>query len=64
MRAGGGRARWQHAGPRRRTQYATGIVDLTGRPARLLDIVPGRTGKVYADWITEREQAWREAITV
>ena len=56
---------WQHAQPRRRTQYATGIVDLTrGRPARLLDVVPGRTGKVYADWIAEREQVWRDQITV
>ena len=33
---------WQHAGPRRRTQFATGIVDLTpGRPTRLLEVVPG-----------------------
>jgi transposase len=56
---------WQHAGPRRRTQYATGIVDLTpGRPARLLDVVPGRTGKVYEDWISAREQDWRDGITV
>jgi len=56
---------WQHAGPRRRTQYGTGIVDLSpGRPARLLDVVPGRTGKVYADWIAIREQAWRDRIMV
>ena len=56
---------WQHAQARRRTQYATGVVDLTpGRPARLLDIVPGRTGRVYADWIAEREQAWRDQIRV
>ena len=39
-----------------RGQYATGVVDLTaGRPPRLLDVVPGRTGKVYADWIAEQE---------
>jgi transposase len=56
---------WQHAGPRRRTQLATGIVDLTrGRPPRLLEVVKGRTGTVYADWIAEREQVWRDAITV
>ena len=56
---------WQHASKSRRTQYATGIVDLTpGRPARLLDVVPGRTGKVYANWINEREQRWRDQITV
>jgi transposase len=56
---------WQHAGWARRTQFATGIVDLTsGRPPRLLDVVTGRTGKAYADWIADREQGWREAITV
>ncbi len=56
---------WAHAGPRRRTQFATGIVDRSpGRPARLLDIVPGRTGKVYADWIAERDQAWRDGIAI
>jgi transposase len=26
--------------------------------------VPGRTGKVYADWIAAREQAWPDAIEV
>ncbi len=54
---------WQHAGPQRRTGYATGVVDLTpGRPPRVLEVVKGRTGKVYADWIAEREQTWRDRI--
>jgi transposase len=45
------------------TTYVTGIVDVTrGRAPRLLDVVPGRSGKVYADWIAEREAAWREQI--
>ncbi len=45
-------------------QFVTGVVDLTpGRPARLLDVVPGRSGTVYAAWIADREQAWRDAIT-
>lgn len=36
------------------TQFVTGVVDVTrGRPARLLDVVPGRSGRVYAGW---REQ--------
>jgi transposase len=48
----------------RSTQFVTGVVDLTpGRPARLLDVVPGRSGTVYAAWIADREQAWRDAIT-
>lgn len=56
---------WQHAGPRRRTGFATGIVDLTpGRAPRVLDVVKGRSGKVYADWIDAQERAWRERIEV
>jgi hypothetical protein len=56
---------WQHAGRARCTQFATGIVDLTpGRPPRLLDVVLGRTGKAYADWIAAREPAWRDRIAV
>ncbi len=55
---------WQHAGRQRRTGFATGITDLTpGRPPRLLDVVPGRTGKVYADWLRERDDQWRAAVT-
>lgn len=54
---------WQHARRQRRTGFATGITDLTpGRPPRLLDVVPGRTGKVYADWLAEREDRWRAAV--
>lgn len=54
---------WQHAGRARRTRSATGIVDLTpGRAPRLLDVLPGRTGNVYAAWIAAQEQAWRDGI--
>jgi transposase len=56
---------WQRANARRSTQWATGIVDLTpGRPARLLDVVAGRSGKAYREWIAAREPAWREAVRV
>ena len=56
---------WVHASTTRRTGYATDIVDVTpGRPARLLDVVPGRSGKVYADWIAEQEAEWRARIRV
>jgi transposase len=40
---------WQRADAHRHTQFVTGIVTLpcgVGRPARLLDIVPGRSGTV------------------
>src|SRR4051794_12569381 len=46
------------------TSFATGIADLTpGRPARLLDVVQGRSGIVLAGWIERRDQAWRDSVT-
>jgi transposase len=54
---------WQHASARRLTQFATGITDLTpGRPARLLEVLPGRTGKVYAGWLAARDEAWKARV--
>ena len=56
---------WSRASRTRRTRFATGVVDITpGRPVRLLDVVKGRTGKVYADWINAHDTAWRAGITV
>src|SRR5215212_9725432 len=44
----------------------TGIVDLTrrnGKPrARLLDLVPGRSGRAYADWLRSRGSAFTANI--
>ena len=47
----------------------TGMVDLTrdvhGRTrARLLDLVPGRSGAAYSTWLTERGQAFRSGVSV
>jgi transposase len=47
----------------------TGMVDLTrdshGRVrARLLDLVPGRSGKAYADWLTARGEAFWKRVQV
>ncbi len=54
---------WAHAGPRRRTGFATGIVDLTpGRAPRLLDVVPGRSGNAYSGWLKRQSQMWRDGI--
>ena len=54
---------WLPATATRSTQYVTGIVDLSpGRPARLLDVVPGRSGRAYASWIVDREDSWRAGI--
>lgn len=47
----------------------TGMVDLTrdeeGRVrARLLDLVPGRSGPAYADWLKGRDQAFRDGVRI
>jgi transposase len=43
--------------------YATGIADLTaGRPARLCDVVAGRSGVVLATWLHERDHKWKAQI--
>lgn len=61
---------WHHVDVRERgPKELTGMVDLTrddhGRVrARLLDLVPGRSKKAYADWLTERGEAFRAGIGV
>ena len=61
---------WHHGDPRRKgPKELTGMVDLTrdenGRVhARLLDLVPGRSKKAYADWLTQRTGAFRAGIQV
>jgi len=45
------------------------MVDLTRDPrshtrARLLDLVPGRSGKAYADWLHQRGDAFRRRVRV
>lgn len=47
----------------------TGMVDLTpdedGKPrARLLDLVPGRSGKAYSDWLAERGEQFKDGVEV
>ena len=61
---------WHHVDERDRGPRAlTGMVDLTrdqaGRTrARLLDLVPGRSGKAYADWLNARGDAFRRRVKV
>ena len=46
---------------RSHTQFVTGLVDLKpggGGPARLLDVVQGRSGAVVSQWFTERGSDW------
>jgi transposase len=46
------------------TTFATGVADLSpGRPARLLDVVEGRSGTALAGWLADRDPAWRTGIS-
>jgi transposase len=48
------------------TQFITGLVDLApagGGPARLLDVVEGRSGQVVTDWLDERGPDWCAGVT-
>jgi transposase len=50
------------ATPVHRTQYVTGFVDLDR--ARLVDVVPGRSGKAVEDWLGQRDDEWLAAVDV
>jgi transposase len=57
---------WSHTGPPG-TGMVTGIVDHTRDAhgvvhARLLDLVPGRSGKAYADWLKDRGEEFTAGI--
>jgi transposase len=60
---GGTRPRFLAATPTSGTIFATGIVALNGR-ARLRDGVEGRSGTALSDWVSAREQGWRDGVTV
>jgi transposase len=58
---------WRHT--RRGDTYVTVIIDLTPvrdktGPSRLLDMVPGRSKKVFKSWLASRDKAWRDLIQV
>jgi transposase len=58
---------WRHT--RRGDKYVTVIIDLTAvrdgtGPARLLDMVQGRSKHAFQQWLAERPQAWRDRVEV
>ena len=58
---------WRHT--RRGAKYVTVIIDLTPArdgtgPARLLDMVEGRSKQVFKTWLAARPHAWRDGIEV
>ena len=50
------------ADPIRSTVFATGIVDL--HRGKLIDIIPGRSRKVLADWLIGQPAEWTAGIEV
>ena len=58
---------WRHT--RFGDKYVTVIIDLTPTrnrtgPARLLDMVEGRSKSVFKTWLAARPQAWRDGVEV
>ncbi|WMY79475.1 ISL3 family transposase [Citricoccus sp. I39-566] len=58
---------WRHT--RRGDKYVTVIIDLTPLragtgPARLLDMVEGRSKQVFKTWLADRDQSWRDNVEV
>ena len=58
---------WRHT--RRGDRYVTVIIDLTPSrdgtgPARLLDMVEGRSKQAFQHWLAAREPAWRDGVEV
>ncbi len=58
---------WRHT--RRGDKYVTVIIDLTPirngtSPARLLDMVEGRSKQAFKQWLAARPQAWRDRVEV
>jgi transposase len=58
---------WRHT--RRGDKYVTVIIDLTAvrdgtGPARLLDMVEGRSTHAFTTGLADRPQAWRDAVEV
>ena len=58
---------WRHT--RRGEKFVTVIIDLTAvrdgtGPARLLDMVEGRSKQAFKSWLADRDEAWRDAVDV
>jgi hypothetical protein len=58
---------WRHT--RRGDKYVTVIIDLTPvrdrtGPARLLDMIEGRSKQVFKSWLAGRPKVWRDGIEV
>jgi transposase len=58
---------WRHT--RHGDKYVTVVIDLTPirdgtGPARLLDMVEGRSKQAFKTWLADRDDAWRDGVQV
>ncbi|MEZ5129986.1 MAG: ISL3 family transposase [Micropruina glycogenica] len=58
---------WRHT--RKGDKYVTVIIDLTPvrdgtGPARLLDMVEGRSKQVFANWLDQQSKQWRDGVQI
>ena len=58
---------WRHT--RKGDKFVTVIIDLTPvrdgtGPARLLDMVDGRSKQVFKSWLAQRDESWRNRVDV
>jgi transposase len=58
---------WRHT--RGGDKYVTVVIDLTPirngtGPARLLDMIEGRSKQAFSTWLADRPQAWRDRVEV
>ncbi|WP_188945035.1 helix-turn-helix domain-containing protein, partial [Nakamurella endophytica] len=56
---------WRHT--RRGDRFVTVIIDLTAvrnrtGPARLLDMIDGRSKQAFAQWLSQRPKSWRDRV--
>lgn len=60
--------KWAHDRRAAGGGFVTVIVDMTrhhtGQPARLLDVIPGRSANVLTCWINQRPKAFRDEVEV
>jgi len=59
--------KWKHGRGDGTPGFVTVIVDLTSQvdgtgPARLLDMVPGRSADAFGDWLADRPQRFRDTV--
>ena len=59
--------KWKHVRGDGTPGFVTVIVDLTPQvdgtgPARLLDMVPGRSADAFGDWLADRPQRFRDTV--